>query len=247
MVLEIQTDTRQVHNRLDTHSAQLLGVTNTGTLQDQGRRQRAARHNDLLARLERTRLGLAAAGLGGDRPDARGAPVFNDHLVDFGVTRQIQVRVHRARGVDVPVGRVAAAARVAVDPFQPVLGTVASHQVLEIVDHGDPLGLDGAEEILLNRVGVVSKGDLDGALITVDVAVVRRALVRLMLFHQGEQLLGCPPFGLEVVIVGRRGARVHHEIDGGATAQDVCAGHDGTTAGQPLGWTRLVKGGRLGV
>lgn len=95
-------------------------------------------------------------------------------------------------------------------------------------------------------------------------------LVRLMLLHQGEKLLGGPTLGLEVIVVGGRGTSVHlrsnrvslrpgwmgdgavqcityHEVDGGPAAEDVGAGDDGLPAIEPLGRPGLVEGGRLRV
>lgn len=109
--------------------------------------------------------------------------------------------MHRAGGVDVGVGAVTPSAGVAVDPLQPVLGTVGRYEILQIVDDGDALRLDGPEEIVLDWVCVVAERDLDGALVTVEVTVVRRALVCLVLLHERQELLGGPALGLEVIIV----------------------------------------------
>lgn len=92
--------------------------------------------------------------------------------------------MHGAGGVDVGVGAVAPASRVAVDPLEPLLGAVGGDEVLQVVDDGDALRLDGPEEVVLDGVRVVAERHLDGALVAVDVAVVRRALVRLVLLHE---------------------------------------------------------------
>ena len=60
----------------------------------------------------------------------------------------------------------------------------------------------GTEEVLLDRIRVVTKGNLDGSLESVNVAVVAGALVSLVLLHQGNELLSGPSLGLEVVVVG---------------------------------------------
>ena len=58
-----------------------------------------------------------------------------------------------------------------------MLGTVASSEVLQVVGDGNTLGLGSAEEVLHHGIGVVSKRNLDGALESVDLAVVARPLV----------------------------------------------------------------------
>jgi hypothetical protein len=91
---------------------------------------------------------------------------------------------------------------IAVDPLEPLLGAMTSREVLEIIDDGNVLGLGGAEEVVLDRIGacrrsacglekedwdiLVAEGDLDGALEAVSVSVVAGTLVRLVLLHQGE-------------------------------------------------------------
>lgn len=67
---------------------------------------------------------------------------------------------------------------VSIDPFQPVLGSVASCEVLQVIHGGNPLGLSGAQEVLLDGICadwvniracrwgwglLVSKGYLDGS------------------------------------------------------------------------------------
>jgi len=66
--------------------------------------------------------------------------------------------------VNVCVGRVRPTARVTVDPLQPVLGTMACREVLEIIGSGNALGFRGAKEVPSNRIGVVPERYLDGAL-----------------------------------------------------------------------------------
>jgi hypothetical protein len=172
VVLEVETNAGEVNDRLDASSPQLLGVADARSLEDEGRRQRAAGHNDLLPRPECSPLTNPAARLGGDGLDAYRTAVLDDDLVHLGVGGEIQVRVDGPGGVDVGVGAVAPAARVAVDPLEPVLGTVGRYEVLQVVDDGDPLGLDGPEEVVLDGVCIVTERDLDGALVAVEVGVV---------------------------------------------------------------------------
>ena len=56
---------------------------------------------------------------------------------------------------------------------------------------------------------LIAEGDLDGTLESMRVSVVRGTLVRLMLLHKRQKLLGRPSLGLEVVIVGRGSPSVH--------------------------------------
>lgn len=55
---------------------------------------------------------------------------------------------------------------------------MAGRQVLQIVDHGDALGLGGPQEVILDRVRVVSKRNLDRALEAMDVTIPTSALAR---------------------------------------------------------------------
>jgi hypothetical protein len=86
VVLEVESHTGKVNNGLDTSGAELLGVTDTRSLEDQGRGEGSARDDDLLAGTEGSGLKLAwVQGLGGDGLDADGPAVLNDDLVDLGV------------------------------------------------------------------------------------------------------------------------------------------------------------------
>jgi hypothetical protein len=63
-----------------------------------------------------------------------------------------------------------------VDPLQPMLGTVAGDEILEIVCDRDVLRFDCTQEVLHDRVGVVTEADLDRALESMDVTVVVQPL-----------------------------------------------------------------------
>jgi hypothetical protein len=52
MILEVQTNTREVDERLDTGLAKLLWVTDTRALKDEWRGKSTARDDDLLAGLD---------------------------------------------------------------------------------------------------------------------------------------------------------------------------------------------------
>lgn len=52
---------------------------------------------------------------------------------------------------------ITSTASVAVDPLQPLLSAMGSLEILKIVDSGNSLCLDGAEEVFLDRVLIVAK------------------------------------------------------------------------------------------
>jgi len=78
---------------------------------------------------------------------------------------------------------------------------MASGQILKVIGGGDALGFGGSEKVLSHTIGMVSKGDLDGAIEPMEVPVVTSTLVCLVLLHKRNQLLGRPTFSLEVIIV----------------------------------------------
>ncbi|KAI6766113.1 hypothetical protein HG530_007183 [Fusarium avenaceum] len=177
VILKISPDAYEINYRLNTRSTKLLGVTDTRSLEDQRRRERTAANDNLLTSAEGPRLELIRVQrLGRHSLDCDGSAVLHDDLVNLGVAHEIQVVVLGARGVYVSVRRVASTACVSVDPFEPVLCAVAGTEVLEVIDKGDALGLGGAEEVILDGVGVVTEGNFNGSLVTVDIWVNRVAL-----------------------------------------------------------------------
>lgn len=78
------------------------------------------------------------------------------YLVDLGVDHQVQVLVNSPCAVDISVGAIRAAASVAVDPLQPVLGTVASDEILKIIGGRDALGVGGTKEVVLDGICIVA-------------------------------------------------------------------------------------------
>jgi hypothetical protein len=166
--------------------------------------------------------------------------------------------------VDVGMSRVATAARVPIDPLQPVLSTVTSDKVLQIIRDWDVLGLNRTQEVLHDRISIVTEADLDRSFETMNVTVLTSSLVRLMLLHQRDELLRSPALHLEVIIVGGRSTSVHlsvvsllyltrshgishHEVDAAAASQDMSAWDDCATSSKPLGWTRIVERSRLAI
>ena len=108
------------------------------------------------------------------------------------------------------MSRVGPTASVAVDPLQPVLGTMASCKILQIVGGRDALGLGGPKEIPSNWVGVVTERDFDGAFETMDISVVAGPLVCLMFLHERDEFFSLPSLRLEIVIVRSTSPSVHH-------------------------------------
>lgn len=104
------------------------------------------------------------------------------HLVNLGVDSQMQVLMDRTSAVDIAMGAVGSATGITVDPLEPVFCTVTSDKILEIVGDGNALALGCLQKVLLDGVGIVSKGDLDGTLETVNVTVVAGALGKLVEF-----------------------------------------------------------------
>jgi hypothetical protein len=96
--------------------------------------------------------------------------------------------VNRAGAVDVTMGGVATAAGIAIDPLEPVLRTVASNQVLEVVGRGDTLRLTRSQEVLFDRVCVVTERDLDRSLESMNVTVVAGTLPELVHLSSGPRL-----------------------------------------------------------
>ena len=103
------------------------------------------------------------------------------YLLNFGVHHQVQVLVNGTSTVNVAMGTVGSAASIAIDPLQPVFCAVASNKILKIIRDWDALAVNGLEEVLLDGVGVVAKGDLDWALEAVDITVVARPLGKVKL------------------------------------------------------------------
>lgn len=60
----------------------------------------------------------------------------------------MQILVIGTSRMDVSMGTVRSTAGITVDPFQPVLGTMTSDQVLKIVCDGNVLALGSTQEVL---------------------------------------------------------------------------------------------------
>lgn len=99
------------------------------------------------------------------------------------------------------MSRVAPPPSVSINPFEPVLGAMASGQVLQIIRCRNPLAFSGTKKVPRDWIGVVAEADFDRTFKTMHVAVVARSLVGLMLLHEGQKLFRLPAFGLEVIVV----------------------------------------------
>lgn len=107
VILEVETDAGQVNERLDAGSAQLLWVTDTRPLENEGRAQSTTGHDDLLASLVDPRLLLVRGErLGRTDLDTNSPVALQEHLLALGVDYEMQVLVVCARAMDVSVSRV---------------------------------------------------------------------------------------------------------------------------------------------
>lgn len=158
MILEVETHTRQVNLRLNTCSTELLGVTDTRALENQGRRECAAADDNLLSRAEGSGLELVRVErLSGNSLDTDSTTVLHNDLVDLCVAGEVKVAVLGTSSMDVGVGRVTSTTGVSVDPLEPMLCAMAGTKILEIVDEGNALGFCCAEEVVLDGVAVVTE------------------------------------------------------------------------------------------
>lgn len=81
VVLEVKTNTGKIDQRLDTNLAELLGVTDTRALKNEGRAESTARNDDLLAGLDDARHLLGwVERLGRDTLHTNGAVALEDDL-----------------------------------------------------------------------------------------------------------------------------------------------------------------------
>lgn len=210
VVLEVLAHTGEVHERLDARLAQLLWVADARALEDEWRAERAAGDDDLLPGSDDAGRHLAwGEGLGCYDLDAYGAVALEDYFLDLGVGHQVQVLVHGASAVDVAVGGVGATACVAVDPFEPLLSSMAGGQILEIISVWYALRLRGSQEVIFDWVRVIAERDFDGTFETMNVTVVAGALVRLVLLHEWDELVSGPAFCLKVIVVRCRSTCIH--------------------------------------
>lgn len=84
VILEVETNTWQIHKRLDASLAEFLWVTDTRALKNQWRTQSSARYDNLLACFDDPRWHLAARKvLGWDNLHTNSPIAFKDDLRDI--------------------------------------------------------------------------------------------------------------------------------------------------------------------
>jgi len=84
--------------------------------------------------------------------------------------------MHSTCAVDITMSTVGSTPSITIDPLEPVLSTMASNKILQVIGDRNALAVDGLQEVLLDGIGVVAKGNLNGALEAVDVTVVAGTL-----------------------------------------------------------------------
>lgn len=97
-----RTNTGQVDQAVNTSSLERLRVTDTRSLENQGRGESSSRHNNLLASAECARLGWTSAeGLGWNNLNSDSPAILKNDLVDLGASGKVQVAVHCTSRVDI--------------------------------------------------------------------------------------------------------------------------------------------------
>ena len=111
MVLEVEADSGEVNDGVDTSRAQLVRISDTRPLENQRRGEGSPRDNDLFTGPEDFSLWRAAAkGLRGYRLDSNSSAILNDHFIDLGVASQVEIAVYGSGGMDVGMCTVTPAA-----------------------------------------------------------------------------------------------------------------------------------------
>jgi len=105
MVLKVGPDAWQIYDGLNTNRFELLWITDTTALENQGRTQCAATDDDLFADLDDSAVVLVRREwLRRDDTNTDCTSVFDDDLVDLCVAHQVEILVYRSRAVNVCVG-----------------------------------------------------------------------------------------------------------------------------------------------
>ena len=125
----------------DSQPFQQRARADAGALQDAGRTDGAGTQDDLLARLEGSRLTLPACA------DRRGAAIVQQHAVDFDTGQYGEIGA-LANGFEKGLGRVPADAGLLVDLEIAATFVVA---LVEVIDAGDAALLGGAAKRIENR------------------------------------------------------------------------------------------------
>lgn len=158
VILEVETNTWEIDDRLDTYLPQLGWIANARSLKDEWRAECAASNNDLLSGFEyATLVGLTMDLLGRHSSNSDSNTVLDDDLIDLGVALDVQVLMFGASGMNISRCSIRPAASVSIDPLKPLLGTVASDKVLEIIRDWEALRFCRSQEILHDGVLIVSE------------------------------------------------------------------------------------------
>lgn len=103
--------------------------------------------------------------------------------------------------MNVSMGTVTSPSGVSVDPLQPMLSAMRGDKILKVINNRDTLRLRSPKEVVLDWISVIAERNFDGALEAMDVTILAGPLICLVLPHEGQELFGGPPLGLEVVVV----------------------------------------------
>lgn len=107
VVLEVGTDAWQVDQRPDASPTQLLGVANSGALQNLRRAESSSTDDDLFTcPVDLPRWVTTTDVLRGNRDHADGSAVLDDDLVDLGVDLEMEIVVFGSSAVDVCMGGI---------------------------------------------------------------------------------------------------------------------------------------------
>ena len=149
MILEVETNTRKIDKRLDTGLAELLWVTDTRALKDERRTQSTTGNDDLLASPDGPgHLLIGVERLCRNTLDGNSAVTLEDDLLNLIAGEKVQVLMNSAGAVNVAVSGVRSSSSVAVDPLEPVLGTVAGDDTVLVISR-DPAGGDALARRIL--------------------------------------------------------------------------------------------------
>ena len=203
VILEIETDTREVDFRLNADLPKSPGIANTRALEHKRGAERSAGDDNLLAGSDLAGTVLLVGIEGLHRADlySSGSVTIKDDFIDLSILHEVEIvlipvsRVSSASkytavplsphcAVDVGMSGVTATTRISVDPLQPVLCTVTGDQVLKVIGDGNILRLGSTQEILSDGICIISKRYFDWTLKAVNFTVVTSSLVCLVLFHQ---------------------------------------------------------------
>lgn len=107
VVLEVSAHAWKVDQGLDTSPAQLLRVTKSGPLKNKWGTHGTRTDDDLLPGLEDPANWLSAVErLSRDCHYSHSTTIFNNHLLNFGITLKVEIGMFGSGAVDIGVGRI---------------------------------------------------------------------------------------------------------------------------------------------